>query len=119
MTTATATAKIDGDQLATWVREGIEEIIAFVYRDEFQAVVRELYSLPNEQRDAFVRQILLRPEELKARGVTPPEGMIVQRSHFADERPTIFCVTKYLPDGKRKVTVTYDAESDLLLKPGS
>lgn len=116
MTTATA-ATIDGDQLATWVREGIEEIIEFVYRDEFQAVVKELYDLPNEQRDAFVRKVLLRPEQLAARGIAVPEGMIVQRSHFADERPTIFCVTKYLPDGKRKVTVTYDAESDLLLKP--
>jgi hypothetical protein len=37
--------------------------------------------------------------------------MKIQRSQFGDGRPTIFCVTKLMSDGVRKVTYTFDNES--------
>jgi len=27
------------------------------------------------------------------RGIKPPDGMVIQRSEFADGRPTLFCVS--------------------------
>ncbi len=55
-----------------------------------------------------MRNVVINKDELVARGISVPEGMTVQRSAFADGRPTLFCVTKYLPDRMRKVTITFD-----------
>jgi hypothetical protein len=39
-----------------------------------------------------------------------PHDIIFQRSAFSDNRPSLFCMTKYLPDGIgwKKVTITFD-----------
>lgn len=90
--------------------DAVLEIMKFVNTDEFQAVLHELYSRPYEERDEYVRRVLLDPEQLAARSVTVPAGMTIQRSRFHDGRPTIFCVSKMVGDNLRKVTITFDKE---------
>lgn len=92
-------------------REGLEEIRDFITTDEFISLLGELYDLPPEDRDGYVRRILLDPDELGRRGIRTPDGIKIQRSQFGDHRPTIFCVTKLMSDGVRKVTYTFDNES--------
>jgi hypothetical protein len=91
-------------------RAGLEAIRDFITSNEFIRVLGELYEHAPEDRDAFVRTVLLDPEALQRRGITVPEGIKVQRSQFGDHRPTIFCVTKLMSDGVRKVTYTFDNE---------
>ena len=98
----------DGAVLSEWVRDGLTEIGEFVTLPEFRDLLDELEATPYEQRPAFVQRVLLQPEELEARGVDVPEGMTIQRSSFGDDRPTLFCVSKMLPDERRKVTITFD-----------
>jgi hypothetical protein len=84
------------------------EIAEFVFTVEFRSLLSELYSKTPSERHEFVREVVINPDELAKRGISVPEGMTLQRSAFADGRPTLFCVTKYLSDGKRKVTITFD-----------
>lgn len=92
-------------------RAGLEEIRDFITTDEFISVLGELYDQEPQNRDEFVRTILLDPGLLGRRGITAPEGIKIQRSQFGGRRPTIFCVTKLMSDGVRKVTYTFDNES--------
>ncbi len=89
-------------------REGLEKIRDFVTTDAFIRLLGELYDRDQEDRDAFVRQVLLDGDQLHKRGITVPEDIKIQRSQFGDQRPTIFCVTKLMSDGIRKVTYTFD-----------
>jgi hypothetical protein len=75
-----------------------------------QDSLRELYGLPEEDRADYVLNVLLSPQEQERRGITIPPGMVIQRSAFRDNRPTLFCVTQHLPPdlGWQKVTVTFD-----------
>lgn len=86
----------------------LSEISAFVETDEVQALVAEMRSLPPSERPNWVSRVALDPNALAERGVVVPEGKIVQRSTFGDNRPTLFCITKPLPSGKEKVTFTFD-----------
>lgn len=88
------------------------EIEQFVNTAEFQEVLRRLYGLPPQERPAFVSSVLVSKEGLRNSGVEVPEGMVVQRSFFGDQRPTLFCVTKKLPAGNswEKVTFTFENE---------
>jgi hypothetical protein len=84
-------------------------IYAYVRTPGFQAVLAEMNTLGTlAEKDRFVRTVLLDPEQLTLRGITPPPGMTVQRSRFHDARPTVFCVVTYLPDPTRKMTITFD-----------
>jgi hypothetical protein len=101
--------------------EAIQEAISAALRDvqefantvAFQDLLNELWGLKPENRAAFVRGVILRDLELAARGVVVPDGMKLQRSAFGDDRPTLFCITKYLPAGVlwHKVTITFDNPS--------
>jgi hypothetical protein len=79
----------------------------------FRALLDEMWNLPKEHRAEWVRQVILSDEALAARGIVVPAGMTLQRSAFADNRPTLFCVTKHLPPGLHwhKVTITFDNPS--------
>ncbi|HEY0153941.1 MAG TPA: hypothetical protein VGB92_18155 [Longimicrobium sp.] len=102
---------LDATQLARHVQQALEDITQFVVSPPFERVLAEFAAVPREQRSLFIRSVLINPEELERRGVQIPEGLTVQRSAFEDDRPTLFCVTKYLPDmgtAKKKVTVTFD-----------
>lgn len=87
----------------------LEEINVFTETKEFKSLVDELKGIP--ERDAkyqFVRNVVINKAEQEKRGIFVPDGMLIQRSYFTDDRPTLFCVVKYLKDGKRKMTITFD-----------
>lgn len=107
----TAMPPLTRDAIRNEARSGLEEIRDFVTTDVFVATLGELYDLAPEERDQFVRENLLDPAALAARGITVPAGLKIQRSVFGDGRPTIFCVTKLMSDGIRKVTYTFDSGS--------
>ena len=102
---------LDGKQLAKYVGDALDDIASFIDTPGFQGVLAEFAAVPGELRERFIRGVLINPEELRRRGVEVPEDITVQRSAFEDNRPTLFCVVKYLPEiGKerKKVTVTFD-----------
>lgn len=87
----------------------LEEIGDFTETKEFKDLVNELKTLPDRNaKYDFVRNVVINKNEQEKRGILLPEGMFIQRSYFSDDRPTLFCVVKYLKDGKRKMTITYD-----------
>lgn len=94
-------------------KQGLLEVRDFVTGDEFVAMLQELYALPVQERDEFVRGTILDEDELEDRGIHVPEGLKIQRSRFGDGRPTLFCVAKLLSDGVRKVTYTFDSDAAL------
>jgi PKHD-type hydroxylase len=85
----------------------MNSIVDVVSQSPFQTVLKELYELPSAERPRFVKDVLLNPSELQNRDVSIPDDISVQRSWFSDERPTLFCLTKYLSTGE-KVTITFD-----------
>lgn len=96
-------------QFGTDIENAINEVSEFAFSDEFGAVMAELLNTPWEERHAFVRDVMIRPAELARRGVQVPDGLTIQRSWFEDDRPTLFCITKYLPhNSTKKVTITFD-----------
>ncbi len=112
MTAMPAAAESPPASLQASMQEAIREIGAFAVRPPFQRLLQDLYGLPESERARFVADVVLNPEERSRRGIELPDGLIIQRSAFADARPTLFCVTKYLPQASqpwRKVTVTFDS----------
>lgn len=99
-----------GQTFASWISESVAELKKFASTPEFQSVLAEMDPMTPREKDEFVRVVLLDPERRRARGLELPDGIVIQRTAFADKRPTIFCITKYLPDHIRKVTITYDDE---------
>src|SRR6476659_8075063 len=79
------------------ISDGIEEIGRFVTRTAFQRLLNELYALPHAVRARFVEEVVLNSKQLAGRGIETPDGLIIQRSTFADGRPTLFCVSKITP----------------------
>jgi len=92
------------------LKGSFDELTDFVGGAEFQQLVADLYALPLGERARFVERVVIDMDELRSRGIVPPDGIVVQRSAFADSRPTLFCVTKKLPAGHgwQKITVTFD-----------
>jgi hypothetical protein len=92
------------------VREALQDVEAVVVMPAFRALLAEMNRLPPKDRSAFVDSVVLNHKERAKRGVMVPDDMIIQRTIFADGRPTLFCVTKHLPIGNpwKKVTVTFD-----------
>jgi hypothetical protein len=78
------------------IKTGIEAIGRFVASPPFQRALAELAELDQEARERFVSEELLNSTRRKLRGIVPPDGMIIQRSRFADGRPTLFCVSMEL-----------------------
>jgi hypothetical protein len=102
----------DRAELADVMRRTYDELIAFVASSEFAVVIEEMNAYPPEAHPAFVKEVLLDEKALKARGVTVPEGILIQRSAFGDRRPTLFVVKKFLPekyhDSWENVNITFD-----------
>ena len=91
------------------VEGSLNEINEFVKSTPFQRLLADMRKLPSqEQRRRFVRDEVINNQALADRGILVPGGLIVQRSVFADGRPTLFCITKHLSDGEQKVTITFD-----------
>jgi hypothetical protein len=81
----------------------------FASKSEFQLLLQELYSKSGDARSKFVHDVIINPGEIAKRGIIVPNDIIIQRTAFADNRPTLFCLTKYKADGITKLTITYDA----------
>ncbi|MDH6543743.1 hypothetical protein [Streptomyces sp. SPB4] len=98
--------------IANEMRKGYAELFNFAITDPFQQLLKELYSLPAEDRPLFVAEVVLNPDERAKRGVNVPDGILVLRSAFGDRRPTLFCLKKYLPERFRNywqnVNLTFD-----------
>jgi hypothetical protein len=101
------------------VREMQSNLINFVSQGEFRKIIGEIYELREDLRHEFVDAVLLDRDLLSKRGIKIPDDLYIQRSHFADERPTLFCVVKKLPEGYgwKKITVTFDNEKIGLERP--
>lgn len=99
-------------RLQATIREGIEDIGRVVAVQPFQDMLEEMYSHPKHERPAFVERVVLNAQEREKRGVFIPSEVILQRSKFADGRPTLFCATRLLPLAYpwQKVTLTFDSE---------
>lgn len=86
----------------------LEVVIEFTETENFKKLVQELYSLEGTKRKDFIRDIVLSRDQMLKRGIAVPEDISIERSVFFDDRPTLFCVVKYLEDDDRKkVTVTF------------
>lgn len=101
---------IDAREFRDKIRTSLLDIADFVDTAEFQQLLVDLWETPPEERPEFVRNVILDEGEMEKRGIEVPEDIVVQRSAFGDNRPTLFCVTKKLGYGQRKVTVTFDNE---------
>lgn len=88
----------DRDELASAMRESYDDLIEFITRPAFQAMHAELMALPAPDRPDFVCSVVLNPDELAARGIDVPDGVLIQASAFGDRRPTLFAVKKFLPE---------------------
>lgn len=86
------------DELFVVMKDVQRDLRDFVLTDAFQEVLRDLYEQDPAARPAFVRDVLLHEDRLRARGVVVPAGMQILRSSFGDRRPTLFCVKKPLPE---------------------
>ncbi|MCF3145767.1 hypothetical protein [Streptomyces platensis] len=101
-------------ELSAVMRETYDELIEFVTEPAFKAIHHELMDQPPQERPAYVARVLMQPDELARRGVTVPEGVLIQRSAFGDRRPTLYVVKKYLPEkyhgAWENVNLTFDNE---------
>lgn len=100
------------DELAAAMSDAYSAIIDFVTTDEFTSLMNEFSRLESTQRPLFVANVLLDDQALLDRGVSVPEGILIQRSAFGDRRPTLFVVKKFLPerfsDVWQNVNITVD-----------
>jgi|GEM_PF-5591805 len=113
---------IDAQEFGHHISRALGDITEFVTTPEFTALMREFSRVAGDERNDFVRRVIINPDELARRGIRVPEDLIVQRSAFEDNRPTLFCVTKYLPQmgmAKKKVTVTFDEGWEASLLAGT
>ncbi|ESZ50931.1 hypothetical protein ACYG9R_06650 [Mesorhizobium sp. RSR565B] len=94
------------------IKELQSHLVDFVCQEPFKKLLQEIYQLREDLRHEFVEAVLLDRSLLRKRGVEVPDDLHIQRSHFADGRPTLFCVVKKLPEGYgwKKITVTFDNE---------
>jgi len=117
MTTDYLTASTDESSdsaLACAIRDegdaALQSIRGFVETEPFQRLLDELWALPPDERPEFVSSTILNTEQRRLRGIVVPDGMVIQRSWFADGRPPLFCITRQLRAGLlwKKVTFTFD-----------
>ncbi|WP_433890220.1 hypothetical protein [Streptomyces sp. CA-111067] len=121
-------AEDEGDQLAAgvhpelarWMSDGLRAIGQYTAAEPFQQMYRAMASMTWDEKATFVRTVLLDPEELERRGLTPPDGIRIQRSEFGDRRPTVFCVSRALPEGAlwKRVTITFDHGDSFAVQEG-
>lgn len=106
-------ASVDTKVLAQHIEQGLRELEQFASTAEFCALLDELWAVPLEQRADFVTDVILNPHERDKRGIRVPDGIVLQRSAFRDDRPTLFCMVRYIPEGLEwsKVTITFDNPS--------
>ena len=100
------------DDIRAALRSAYRDLVEFASTDAFQALILELYSMPDTARPSFVNEVILNPSAMRERGIVPPAEILIQRSSFGDRRPTLFCIKKYLPEHLRlywqNANITFD-----------
>jgi hypothetical protein len=98
------------------MRKTYDEIIDFIVEPKFKAIIDELYRLPANRQPVYVKDVLLNLSELNRRDIEVPKDILIQRSSFGDNRPTLFVVKKYLPAEYQfaweNVNITFDTQPD-------
>lgn len=101
-------------ELQAVMREHYDKIIDFIADEPFKDLMLEMSALSEQERPRFVNEVLINTKELLKRGVSVPEGILIQRSAFGDRRPTLFAVKHFLPekfsDVWQNVNITFDNE---------
>ena len=101
-------------ELVDAIRIHYAELIAFVSQPAFRAAYDEMWQLDAAERPGFVNAVFVNRPELERRGVTIPDGVLIQTSAFGDRRPTLFAVKKFLPEqfhsAWENVNLTFDNE---------
>jgi len=107
---ATTAQQLSPRELQAAIQTSLAEIGEFTKSPTFQAMLNEMWAHSPQNRPGFVVDVILSQAEREKRSVFTPQGMVIQRSTFADGRPTLFCVSKVLPPGApwHKVTFTFD-----------
>ena len=102
----------DQAELRAVMRATYDELIDFVTTPEFQSILSEMHRLHQNERPKFVVDVLMSKDALSRRGVSVPDGILIQRSAFGDRRPTLFVVKKFLQEGYndiwQNVNLTFD-----------
>lgn len=88
----------DRAELSAAMRSYYSDILGFITQPAFQVAFSEMMALDPKERPGFVNDVWLEPEVLKERGMTVPDGILIQTSAFGDRRPTLFVVKKFLPE---------------------
>lgn len=88
----------------------LRDLKKFSEQENFQTLLNELYSKPVEKMHDFVYENIINKKAIEKRDIDVPSDILIQRSAFSDNRPTLFCVTKYAKNGTTKFTITYDAD---------
>lgn len=98
------------------MRKYYDKLIDFVCDTPFKTVVEEMYALPPAARPEFVKSVILNQDALEQRGIIKPDDVVIQRSAFGDERPTLFVLKAYLPRDHQvawqNVNITFDQEHE-------
>jgi hypothetical protein len=106
----------ENDNVYSIFTDALDQIAAFVYTPQFLSVLEELRAVPVNDRHLFVASVMLSEAELARRAVIVPRDLVIQRSVFADGRPTLFCVSKAIGGIPpwHKVTITFDNEGSMV-----
>lgn len=106
----------ENDNVHLIFKDALDQIAAFVCTPQFQSVLEELRAAPVSDRHLFVASVMLSQAELARRGVIVPPDLVIQRSVFADGRPTLFCVSKAVSGIPpwHKVTITFANEGAMV-----
>lgn len=102
--------ELSEEQIQTTLINEFNLLTNFTMTAEFQGLLKELYSLPDENRKQFVLDVILNSDELQQRNIQCPDDVYLRRSYFTDNRPTLFCIAKRTPLAHPwdKVTITFD-----------
>lgn len=95
------------------VRDGLIVLQRFAQGPAFQALLEEMWAYPPALRHDFVSNVILNSAELRRRDIIVPDDIRIMRSSFRDDRPTLFCIVRYVREGLgwSKVTITFDNPS--------
>ena len=92
------------EELRAAMRSNYDDLLEFFYSDAFQEVYASMKAMSAEDRNRFVKEVLIDPDRLREEtGIEIPEGVLIQRSAFGDRRPTVFCLKKFLPERFHRV----------------
>lgn len=79
--------------------QAYRELQAFVTSQPFKTLLDELRGKTESEQEQFVSDVILDADELQRRGVSVPEGIIIQTSEFEALGPDLFVVKTFVRPG--------------------